>query len=221
MNQEWSALNKELQAELRKEATFGQGIETLLKLRQELLNELLAMKERLCLDDFHARPFPKAKGYHSKTIAYSIWHIFRIEDIVANSLIKKQPEVINDFLSLIGVTSITTGNELAGQQIDDFSKKLDINVLYAYALAVSGSTNELLLSFTYDDLQRTFDASDEARLRSLGVVSTDEKASWLIPYWCSKNVRGLMQMPFSRHWIMHVEANKRIEEKILSREKPR
>lgn len=51
-------------------------------------------------------------------------------------------------------------------------------------------------------------------MRSLHVVSDDEKAVWLIDYWCDKDVRGLIRMPFSRHWIMHVEASLRIRNKI-------
>ena len=49
-----------------------------------------------------------------------------------------------------------------------------------------------------------------ARLESLNVVSEDENAVWLIDYWCGKDIRGLIQMPFSRHWIMHTEASLRI-----------
>ena len=54
----------------------------------------------------------------------------------------------------------------------------------------------------------------EKELRSLGVVSTDENAVWLIDYWCKKDVKGLIQMPFSRHWIMHIEACQRILNKL-------
>ena len=39
-------------------------------------------------------PFQGANGYHSKTLAYSIWHIFRIEDIVAHELIKKDKQIL-------------------------------------------------------------------------------------------------------------------------------
>ena len=53
-------------------------------------------------------------------------------------------------------------------------------------------------------------------LKSLNVVNCDEKAIWLIDYWCSKDIRGLIQMPFSRHWIMHTEACLRIKNKIHS-----
>ncbi|MDD6401173.1 MAG: phage head-tail adapter protein, partial [Lachnospiraceae bacterium] len=42
-------------------------------------------------------------------------------------------------------------------------------------------------------------------------------AVWLIDYWCSKDISGLIKMPLSRHWIMHIEAANRIKEKILDR----
>ena len=58
MNQEWSELNKILQTQLKKETTFKQGIETLLMLRQELMDELLRMKQELSSEEFCATPFP-------------------------------------------------------------------------------------------------------------------------------------------------------------------
>ena len=50
--------------------------------------------------------------------------------------------------------------------------------------------------------------------RAQKVVSEDEEAYWLIDYWCGKDIRGLIQMPFSRHWIMHIEASLRIKGKL-------
>ena len=61
------------------------------------------------------------------------------------------------------------------------------------------------------------DEADKARLRELQVVSTDENACWLIDYWCGKDIGGLLRMPFSRHWIMHIEASLRIKNKIYPR----
>ena len=54
-------------------------------------------------------------------------------------------------------------------------------------------------------------------LESLNVVSSDKNAIWLIDYWCGKDIRGLIQMPFSRHWIMHIEACLRIKKKLTGR----
>lgn len=88
MNKEWSDLNKTIQTQIKKEITFMDGIQTLLRLRQMLIDELYQFKMELGRAEFNAIPFMNADGYHSKTIAYSIWHVFRIEDIVAHTLIK-------------------------------------------------------------------------------------------------------------------------------------
>ncbi len=93
MNKEWSELNKALQTQLKKESTYVDGFETLFDLRRQLMDVLFSFYEELSREDFNAIPFINAKGYHCKTIAYSIWHIFRIEDIVAHSLIYGDEQV--------------------------------------------------------------------------------------------------------------------------------
>lgn len=49
-------------------------------------------------------------------------HIFRIEDIVVNSLILNRKEVLKKYEKKIDSSIITTGNELVGKDIVDFSK---------------------------------------------------------------------------------------------------
>ena len=66
---------------------YTAGIDTLFDLRNQLMETLTSFNEELSREEFDAIPFINADGYHSKTIAYSIWHIFRIEDIVAHTLI--------------------------------------------------------------------------------------------------------------------------------------
>ena len=214
MNKEWSELNKAFQAQIKKESSFAEGIDTLLILRQSLMEELICMKRELHREDFNAMPFPNVNGYHSKTIAYSVWHVFRIEDIVAHSLILNDSEIFQAYRDIIGAPIITTGNELVGKRITEFSEKLDLDALYDYAVAVKNSTDELLKQLSHKDLRREFGDADKTRLQQLQVVSTDENACWLIDYWCGKDIGGLLRMPFSRHWIMHVEACLRIKSKI-------
>ena len=111
MNKVWSELNKTMQTQIKKKDTYKAGIDTLIHLRNQLMETLTSFNEKLSREDFDAIPFINADGYHSKTIAYSIW---------------------------------------------------------------------------------------------------------LIDYWCGKDIRGLIQMPFSRHWIMHIEASLRIKNKMHS-----
>lgn len=216
MNREWSELNRTMQTQIKKETTFHEGIDTLLELRRQLADEIDQLKAELGRERFNAIPFINANGYHSKTIAYSLWHIFRIEDIVAHTLISHDEQIFfsGNYQDRIGSPIITTGNELVKQQIADFSEALNIDELYRYAASVKNSTDDLLKALSFADLKRKMTDADKECLRSLRVVSEDENACWLIDYWCGKDVRGLIQMPFSRHWIMHVEASLRIKNKL-------
>ncbi len=216
MNKEWSELNKNVQLRIKKKETFTQGIETLLVLRNQLMEQMLEFKKTLKREDFNAMPFPNAEGYHSKTIAYSLYHIFRIEDITANSLVKKGTQIFfaNEYQRKMNSPIITTGNELAGREIAEFSSKLDIDGLYGYISEVNTATAALLKGLSYSDLKTKMTEADRENLIKLKTVSEDENAVWLIDYWCGKDVSGLIRMPLSRHWIMHIEACLRIRNKV-------
>ena len=216
MNKEWSELNKTMQTQLKKKDTFDDGIASLFELRKQLWNTILSYKAELTREDFDRIPFINADGYHSKTVAYSLWHIFRIEDIVAHTLIKGDEQVFfaKDYPKRTGSPIITTGNELVKQEIADFSKQLNLDELYSYISDVKKSTENILKGIAFEDMKKKISDDRRKELEKLCVVSEDESAIWLIDYWCKKDVRGLIQMPFSRHWIMHIEACERIKSKI-------
>ncbi len=216
MNQEWSQKNKEIQTLFGKKSTYQEAIQKLISFRKELFEQIAQIVNGYPKEAFYQMPFKGADGYHSKTLAYSIWHIFRIEDIVAHELIKGDRQILftDSFEKSIHSSIITTGNELQGDAIADFSEKIDIDALFSYAEAVMKSSNEILEGLTYEDLKRKFSEEDKKKVAGTGCVSMDEKAVWLIDYWCSKDVRGLLKMPFSRHWIMHIEAMQKIKNKL-------
>lgn len=88
--------------------------------------------------------------------------------------------------------------------------------LYSYIFEVKESTEKIIKDLSYIELKRKVTEERKEYLKLLDVVSNDENAIWLIDYWCNKDIQGLIQMPFSRHWIMHIEANLRIKNKIHS-----
>lgn len=217
MNKYWSELNKTMQLQIKKKETFEAGIDTLIKLRRELMVEIMQLK-KLSPADLIAMPYMTAKGYHNKTIAYSLWHIFRIEDIVAHSLIADDRQIFfqGDYKKRINSPIITTGNELIKEEILEFSKAICIEELYNYIIDVDKSTAKILKSMSYSDIKTKITNDKKQKLEKLQVVSNNKDAYWLIDYWCKKDVKGLIQMPFSRHWIMHIEACLRIKNKCLS-----
>lgn len=216
MNKSWSELNRKMQIQLKKEATFADGIETLFELRNELMQVADGFFHDFSREEFCTMPFINAEGYHSKTVAYSLWHIFRIEDIVANTLIAGCGQVFfrGNYKERTNSPIITTGNELVKQQIAEFSRQLNLGELKNYIHEVKAQTEKILCALSYSDLKKKVSAERRKELESLNVVSTDESAAWLIDYWCGKDFRGLVQMPFSRHWIMHIETAPRIAGKL-------
>ncbi|MCH5352408.1 MAG: phage head-tail adapter protein [Acutalibacter sp.] len=213
MNREWSELNKAMQEKLRRESTFAEGLDDLFTLRKQLMEMLDSFETELSREDFSAMPFPNAKGYHCKTIAYSIWHIFRIEDIVAHTLIRGDEQVFfgGNYQKRMGAPIMTTGNELVGSEIAEFSEKLNLQELYSYIKEVKDSTEKIIRELPYGGLKKKIPGERKEALLALGAVSTDESAAWLVDYWCRKDIEGLIRMPLSRHWIMHTEACLRIK----------
>lgn len=219
MNKGWSEINKRMQSLIRKEASFREGLDVLFELRGDLFGQIASIVNNYPAEAFYQMPFAGAEGYHSKTLAYSMWHIFRIEDIVAHTLIAQDSQVLftDGWLEKTKSPVITTGNELKGAEIARFSEQLDVKAVYEYCRAVMESTNGLLRKLEYRDLKRKFSDADRERLIGSRCVSNDEDAFWLIDYWCGKDIRGLIQMPFSRHWIMHIEAMCRIKNKLCQK----
>ena len=216
MDENWSRMNKEMQALLSKETTFREGMEKLFALRKSLFEEIRQIVQTFPEEAFYQMPFAGADGYHAKTLAYSVWHIFRIEDIVAHEMITEDQQILfkEGLLEAIHSPVITTGNELSGDRIVEFSRQLNVKQLYRYAQEVMKSTDQIMGNLSYSGLKRRFGEEMAEKLLRTGCISEDESASWLIPYWCGKDVLGLIRMPFSRHWIMHVEAMRRIKDRL-------
>jgi len=197
MNKDWAEKNKRMQSLIGKETSFRDGLDVLFELRSALFGQITSIVNTYPVEAFYQMPFAGAEGYNSKTLAYSMWHIFRIEDIVAHTLIAQDSQVLftDGWLEKTKSPIITTGNELKGAEIARFSEQLDVKAVYEYCKAVMEATNGLLQKLEYRDLKRKF--SDAGRER--------------------KDIRGLIQMPFSRHWIMHIEAMCRIKNKLCQK----
>lgn len=189
MNKEWSELNKTMQTQIKKKDTYEEGIGTLFDLRNRLTETLISFNDELCRKDFDAIPFINAD---------------------------EQVFFAGNYQERINSPIITTGNELIKQQIADFSGQLNLQELYSYIFEVKDSTEKIIKSLSHGELTQKISRERKEFLKSLNVVSSDENAIWLIDYWCNKDICGLIQMPFSRHWIMHIEACLRIKNKIHS-----
>ena len=178
MDKEWSELNKHMQLQLKKKESFPDGMNTLFLLRQKLMEQIAAFRDEISEEDFSVVVFKNANGYHSKTIAYSLWHIFRIEDIVTNTLIADKEQVFfaENYDKRIGSPVITTGNEITNDGLAKFSERLDINELYNYISDVYESTFKIVKSIDFEDMKAKIPDERRNKLLSLNVISEEETA---------------------------------------------
>jgi hypothetical protein len=164
------------------------------------------------------RVTPASKSARSRTIAWNVWHMTRIEDITANILIANATQILtNDWLRKVNTTIQDTGNAMTRDEIADFSQRLAMKELRNYRIAVGRKTQETIGQLDIDDLKRKMRPDQLTRIIDEGGVLKVEGSRWLINFWSKKTVAGILQMPITRHQIVHLNAAFKIKERQLKR----
>ncbi|MCL2426591.1 MAG: DinB family protein [Oscillospiraceae bacterium] len=150
---------------------------------------------------------------NDKTIAYHLWHIARIEDLVGNLLIMRQSQVFNDeWMAKMNVSVKDTGNAMDGVQIIEFSNRIDKQELINYRNAVGSQTRKTLKSLTHKDLKPKPEAESLLRLVSEGGLLETKESIWLKDFWGRHTVSGLILLPLTRHHMMHLPESMAIKQ---------
>lgn len=217
MDKNYSERHKVILSQLKKELSFYDGIKNLIDLREDLfLNHVEKYFSRLSKDDFCKIPFAGSTGNKDATISWSIYHVFRIEDIICHNFISNDEQIFfaQNYQKKMNCSVITTANEMNDEQMIEFSKDLNPDELFSYAKEVKNVSQKVLSNLTFKQAKEKVSEQQKQKLLMQNVVSRNPEAFWLVDYWCKKNIRELLQMPFSRHWIMHIEACEAICKKL-------
>jgi hypothetical protein len=167
------------------------------------------------LDETAFRTMPTVKD---ATIAWNLWHLTRIEDLTANILIADGQQVMNDeWLKKLNVTVRDTGNAMSDEEIIALSTTMDMRAMRDYRIAVGRRTREILKSLKPDDLKRKFTASQLQRIMDEGGLLEVEGSKWLLDFWGKKTVAGILQMPITRHQVVHINDSLKLKAKCGKR----
>ena len=217
---DYNSLIDELRKLIKPLKTFDSAIELALKIHaithtnvvsssnaQTFCDDLLNGLEN---EDFNVMPTEK-----DKPIAYHLWHIARIEDLVSNLLIMKQAQVFNDeWIARMNVSVRDTGNAMDNTQIIEFSKGIDKQELINYRNAVGCQTRKILKSLTTKDLKQKPESEYLSRLVSEGGLLENKNSIWLKDFWGRHTVAGLILLPLTRHHMMHLPESMAIKQFI-------
>ncbi|MBM5570956.1 MULTISPECIES: hypothetical protein [Deefgea] len=223
---EWSAQLQQLRELIKDPAQHLQAIECAQVLHAQVFtsemsgNVELTFEDQLWngLTDWAARHGVNSKG---RTVVYGIWHCTRIEDITMNLLLADAPQVfhVGSWGQRMNFSLANTGNQLSSAEILQMSDDIDLVQLREYRQAVGRNTQQIISRLPLGSLKQKIPANKIERLRQEKTVSTDPSASWLIEYWSSKTVGGLLLMPATRHHVIHLNESVAAKKEGLRREK--
>ena len=215
----WNDQQKKLRSDLAKPDTFSQAIEAFYQQHAMVHATLMAQSEfhsfadEVVADMTEAaiRRIPK-KGEHS--VAWVIFHIARIEDVVMNMLVAETSPLFeaNDWQTRMKSPIHHTANSMTYEEVVNLSKSLDLDSLFAYRNAVGQRTREIVGQLQPTDLKRKPDSSQLQQLLDQGMVLEDARG--IVEYWSRRNMAGLLLMPPTRHNFLHLNEALRIKNRV-------
>ena len=204
-----SELHKELNSAIRKQGEAERAKTLFLSLHSKLHlsestgtepNEVDNLLNDLSPDE--CRIMPTAKD---ETIAWSLWHLARIEDLTMNFLVAGQAQLFNPaWKKKLHAPIDDTGNALTDDEIMNLSNVLDMGMLISYRNAVGARTQEIVKNLSAADLKRKVSPQGIDAIRQAGGVTEQADSSWLLDYWGKKDTAGILLMPPTRHAILHL-----------------
>ena len=214
----WNESQKNLNVLLPNKETFKKGI-NLLQEMHSLLHDQKVYKTatKTFYDDLWENLKDDTCKIISKketSILWNIWHITRIEDVVSNILIGKKEEILNEEIQeKLNIKIKDTGNAMAYSEIESFNKNIIIKELKEYRVKVGKSTKKIIEAIEFSDIKRKVEKEQLEKIKRNGGVIDDPKSIWLLDFWGRKNVLGLINMPITRHQVVHLNDCFKIKQK--------
>ena len=215
---DWTIKQNNLKEFLSKKDTFDDGIKLLLYMHSILHDKKVHNKKE---DTLYNKLWENLKKEtcmiitnKETSILWDIWHITRIEDIVANTLIANTDEVLNDKIQeTLNIKIRDTGNAMNIKEIEIFNENMCIKALNEYRINVGKQTVKIIEGLKFSDMKRKPEKKQLEKVMKNGGLLEKEKSKWLLDFWGNKNVLGLIMMPITRHQTMHLNDCMSIKEK--------
>lgn len=144
-------------------------------------------------------------GTRTVPMCWQFWHTYRIEDLVSNILMVDQEQIFNrDWQIKIGSSITDTGNALELDEAIVFGKEINIKALHEYMIAVGKNTRHILENITLQQIKSMVPYERVMRILEEGGVTTDFRSVWLLVYWGSLTMGGMILTPMTDHHMMHL-----------------
>ena len=136
------------------------------------------------------------------SIAWLLWHMTRLEDVVVNTLLRGAPEVLDrdGWVAQLGIEARDVGTSNSDDEVAGFNERVDVSALRTYRAAVGRETRAWARTADFDALVAPPDI--EARLAA-APPALHERAQWLKKFWVGKPGLTLLSFAVVAHGFMH------------------
>lgn len=217
---DWLPKQKRLQILIKKSENFDEAIQIALEMHALLHSSEVTKTSSPTLgdevwEDLNEEDFAIMPTKKDVTIAWNIWHVTRIEDLISNLLIRQSPQILDDKWQRKLKTSVRdTGNAMTDEEIIRFSQEVDMKELHSYRNAVGKHTQEILKSLGPEQLKEKPRGEDLEKIVIQGGLTFQEQSIWLKDFWGKKTIAGLILLPITRHQLMHLPNCLKLKSKI-------
>ena len=146
-------------------------------------------------------------GTKTVPMCWQFWHTYRIEDLVSNILMSDQEQIFNsEWQREIGASITDTGNALEFDGAVEFGKRIHVDALREYMIAVGRNTRRIIENLTLEQIQSMVPEEWVMRILEVGGVTTDFRSVWLLVFWGRLTRGGMILTPMTNHHMMHLPA---------------
>lgn len=144
-------------------------------------------------------------GTRTVPMCWQFWHTYRIEDLVSNILMANQEQIFNEeWQRKIGSSITDTGNALELDEAVAFGKEINVEALREYMITVGKNTRYILNNLTLEQIKSMVSYESVMQILEKGGVTTDFRSVWLLVYWGSLTIGGMILTPMTDHHMMHL-----------------
>lgn len=138
------------------------------------------------------------------TIAWSLWHLARIEDMTMNVLLAGHDQVFEreGWADRLHSPLRDSGNEITPEKLLELSQQADWQAVRAYRSAVGASTRKVVEALSFADLKRKTPPERLTKVLAEGAINP--ASTGVLAYWAGLTGKGLLLMPPTRHNFHHL-----------------
>lgn len=136
------------------------------------------------------------------SVVWLMWHMARTEDAIVNAVIRERDQILltDGWTEKLGVESTLIGTGLGEEEVEDISKRIDVESVNEYWKTVSDQTSEFLKTTDAESLERIPEWRIEAAPPIIAGVENAAAAS----FWAGRSVGFLFGGTIISHGYIHV-----------------